>query len=222
MFESLKKAANLAGAVSTAAIRVADTYSRELANLAKDQLPNPEQLTKLFEKIGADYTPIPVSAFCNHGDSVDPNDYTIDLNIDDIAKALNEGRSARPQLTVYAKYPDTLDRDLLAERLEAALRPLIKSYEQHVAKKRERLRQRQKANEPSFLELIELSVLIVVFPPVLLLLSALSFVEAMKQFPSLVKAQIFGDAESKLSAELEHARTTVKKVVRDITIKPLP
>ncbi len=221
MLESLKKVAGLAGAVGSATFRVADTYARELANLAKDQLPSVEELTTQFEKIGASYTPIPITARCVHGENADPNDYLIEVDIDEIATALNAGRKARPQLTVYAKYPDTLDRDLLAERLEDSLKPLIKAYEDHIAKRRAALRRRKEKNADPFW-IVDIALAAVMFPPVLVLLMAVSFADAVLQLPSLISAMIFGDDESRLDAKLAHARLTVKKVIRNITIKPLP
>ena len=223
MFRHIKDVTALAVAAGTATARIAETYTKELVLLAKDQLPNPQQLTELFEKIGSEYTPIPIAAYCDHRDSDDPDDYYINLDITEIAQALNAGRQARPQLTVHAKYPDDINRDLLAERLETALKPLIKAYQANVTTRKQALRRKaEKDKEVSFFAMMDLGLLILIFPPIILVMLALDFVEGIKQLPKLVTAKLFGDEHSKLDAELEQARSTVRKIVKGLVIKPLP
>jgi hypothetical protein len=187
-----------------------------------DKLPDVNTVGVYINTLNQNYTPIPVSVVCDHHEDGDPNDYDLKVDITEIAKALNEDRTAKPQITIFAKFPDTLDRDLLADRLEEALKPLVKHYQDQVERRKAAIMaKRKKTDTLSFWEELELSSIIALFPPLILVLLALDFIAAMKRIPALILAKFTTDELTKLDAELAEARATVKAIIRKMKIEPL-
>jgi hypothetical protein len=207
--------------VGAAAGQVAKTYGSDLYDWAAEKAPDLDTIARVATRLKLDHTAVPVKAICEPtGDGVD--DYNLVINIDEVAKALNEGRTAVPQITVYARSPEQIDRDLLAERLETAMKPLLKHYEEHVkTRKKAILAKRQRDSDWSFWDTLDLTILAAIFPPVILVLMALDFVEFMSQIPALIMAKFKGDEISRLDQELALARATVKKIVRRMKIEQL-
>jgi hypothetical protein len=223
MLGKLNAAAKLAREAGTVLTQVAAVHGSDAINWAAGKLPDIETLSKQVCTLKVSYTAIPVKAVCEQqGDG--PNDYQLIVDIDEIATALNEGRVATPAITVYAKFPNDLDRDLLADRMQSAFVPLLHSYRAHVDKKKKALAAKErKANEMSFWEQLDLAIIIAIFPPIILLLLALDFVSTMKRLPSLLLKKFSGDDEmAKLDAELDDARATLKTIIRNMKIEQLP
>lgn len=222
MFKGIVDAAKLAIKAGDTAIKMVAVHGSDITEWFSDRLPDAATLNALLGQLKQSYTAIPVRAECRHHDDGNPDDYVLHLNIDEIASALNEGRVAIPQITVYAKNPEALNRDLLAERLEEALKPLLAHYTEQVNRKKAAIvAKRKKASQLSFWEDLDLTISIAFFPPIVLLLAALDFLAFISQLPALIKAKFTGDELDRLDAELNMARATVKKIVRRMKIEPL-
>lgn len=222
MLGKFTAAAKLALEAGTAATKIAAIHGSDALTWVVGKLPNIDTLSSQVSTLNQSYTAIPVKVICKQQSEV-PNDYQLIVDIDEIALALNEGRAVTPAITVYAKFPNELDRDLLADRLQTAFVPLLQHYREHVEKKKSDLRAKQKkANGLSFWEQLDLWIIIAIFPPVILLLLALDFMNTMKRLPSLLLQQFTGDEMSKLDAELEEARATLKTIIRKMKIEQLP
>ncbi len=226
MLGKFGEAARLAAAVGEAVGRVAMTHGMDIGERLWGKVPDLKTATAMVQKFNLNRTPIPVKVSCVQNGS-GPDDYRLLVDIDEIAAALNEERVAVPEITIYARFPDQLDRDLLADRLEKALQPLLDEYKAQIERRKAKvIAKRKKAESDAFWsglgEAFDLSFIVVLFPPAILLLLAVSFAEFVSQLPALILAYFKGDELDKLDAEMALARATIKKVVRKMRIEQLP
>lgn len=222
MLGKLTGAGKLLLTAGSAVAKATMVHGSDVMTWAADKLPDVNAVGEYITAMNQNYTPIPVSVVCDHHEGGGPNDYDLKVDIAEIAKALNDDRTAKPQITIYAKFPETLDRDLLAERLEEALKPLVKHYQDQVERRKAAIMTKRKKTETlSFWEELELGFVIAMFPPIILILLALDFATAMQRLPSLILAKFTTDELDKLDAELAAARATVKVIIRKMKIKPI-
>jgi len=223
MLNKLLAVGKLALNTGTAVAKATEIHGGEAITWGADKLPDINTLNAKISALNRNYTSIPVKVVCVQNSSSDPDDYELDVDINEIANALGEGRTAKPTITIYSKFPNDLNRDLLANRLEESLKPLIQHYKDHVERRKDDIIfQREKEEFFSFWKYLDLSIIILMFPPFILVLLALDFAEAMRRLPSLILAQFTTDEIGKLDAELAEARATVKSIIRKMKIEPLP
>lgn len=189
---------------------------------------NSVDFSSTLDQLDQAFTPIEVNVTCRH-DSDEPNDYRLEIDLTVFERALNEGRKARPKIIVRSTFTN-LNRDLLAERLEIELRPLIKNYEKHIKQRKVAILTQRESD--AFWGEIAIFVLLMagaVLGPFIWIIIGLEGWRALASVPQLLISAIksslykyfFGDEIEQLDAELEAARKTIRAMVKRAQIEPL-
>lgn len=218
--ELLKTVFSVAGKATSLAIgTMMTTISEAVASV---------KFTETLNKLDVAFTPILVTVTCVHL-SQNKEDYVLDFDLDAFTKALSEGRHARPQIVIRSKHTD-INRDVLSEKMEAGLRPLFRNFQQHVELRKQDIIDREESDAFWIsMGMLMLTVAGAVMGPLVWLIVGMEGWQAMKSLPSLIISSIksgiynmiFGSELDQLDSELDSARTTIKRMVRNIKIEPL-
>lgn len=218
--ELLKTVFSVAGRASSVAIgHMMSGVSEAVASV---------KFTETLNKLDVAFTPVLVTVTCRH-QSQKKEDYVLDFDLEAFTKALNEGRHARPQIVVRSKYAD-INRDVLSEKMEAGLRPLFHSFQESVERRKQDITDREESDAFwNALAMLMLTVAGAAMGPLVWLIVGFEGWQALKSLPSLIISSIksglynmiFGSELAQLDSELDAARTTIKRMVRNIKIEPL-
>lgn len=194
----------------------------------------PSLLTPVLELIADKAQSIPVVMVC-HPTGPATDDYHIGIDFIGLDTALKAGTLFRPKIIVRARTA-ALDRDLLAERMEAALVPFLQAYDTKLVEARKAEANQKLGDAGLFwyasfefvVSIIGLALLGAgaAIGPLLWLVAGIGGIAFLQEVPGLlfgaVKQLLFGTPIEQLEAEIAAARSIIKRMVRGMKIEVDP